>query len=419
MGYAVIFYSFTTPGLILTLNQSTVITHSRTFLFLLSTAIVASVGSANAQTINESKLGKGLQFVAADSSFSVKLGARFQVLYQGGYTPVTEQWEDRFVIRRARLKLEGFAYSPKLEYKIELGLSNNDIGGNMGSQNNNASNIVLDAVAKWEITPGLQLYVGQTKLPGNRERIISSQKMQFVDRSLLNSRFTLDRDTGLQLHHEHQVGQVVLREIASISTGDGRNITVNHSGGYDYTGRFEILPMGAFEGEGDYVGSDIYREPTPKLALAAAYDFNDRASREQGQLGDFLGAERDLNTLFLDAMFKYRGFSAMAEYAARRAPDGPVVLVNDAGEVEETFVTGDAFNIQAGYLFMNNWEVAGRYTNYEPTKVTGLTAENQYTLGVSKYIVGHALKVQSDLTRSEQRGLGEKYQFRVQLEIGF
>ncbi|MBB6611496.1 FmdC precursor [Pontibacter sp. Tf4] len=381
--------------------------------------MVASAGSANAQTINNSKLGKGLQFVAADSSFSVKLGARFQVLYQGGYTPVTKQWEDRFVIRRARLKLEGFAYSPKLQYKIELGLSNNDIGNDTPDQTDNASNIVLDAVAKWEITPGLQLYIGQTKLPGNRERLVSSQKMQFVDRSLLNSRFTLDRDAGLQLHHEHEVGQVVLREIVSVSTGDGRNITVNHSGGYDYTGRFEILPFGAFEGEGDYVGSDIYREPTPKLAIAAAYDINDRASREQGQTGDFLSGERDLNTLFLDAMFKYRGFSAMAEYVDRKAPDGPVVLVNEDNEIEETFVTGNAFNVQAGYLFLNNWEVAGRYTNYEPAKATGLTPEKQYTLGVSKYIVGHALKVQSDLTRSKQSGRPERYQARVQLEIGF
>ncbi|NDK56039.1 FmdC precursor [Pontibacter sp. BT213] len=377
-----------------------------------------SISSAAAQSTNESKLGKGLQFVAADSSFSVKIAPRFQVLYQGGNNPTTHAWDDRFLIRRARLKFEGFAYSPKLEYKIELGLSNNDIGSDTPEENDNASNIVLDAVAKWHITPNLSLWVGQTKLPGNRERIVSSQKMQFVDRSLLNARFNIDRDAGLQLHHQHEVGQVVLREIVSVSSGEGRNITINNQGGYDYTGRFEILPFGGFEGEGEYVGGDLAREQTPKLALAAAYDFNQDASREQGQLGDFLGRQRNLHTLFIDAMFKYKGFSTMAEYANKRAPRGPVVLVNDTGGVEETFVTGEALNVQAGYLLPTNWEIAGRYTSYDPTKETALTPEKQYTLGLSKYIVGHALKVQGDATLRDLEGRRESYLFRLQLEVG-
>lgn len=386
-------------------------------MFLAGAAALLSFATADAQSINESRFGKGLQFMAADSSFSMKIGARFQVLYQGGNNPSTHNWDDRFLIRRARLKFEGFAYSPKLEYKIELGLSNSDIGSDIPDQTNNADNIILDAVAKWHMTPHLSLWVGQTKLPGNRERIVSSQKMQFVDRSLLNSRFNIDRDAGLQLHHEHEVGPMVLREIVSVSMGEGRDITVNNAGGYDYTGRFEILPFGAFESEGEYVGSDLEREETPKLALAAAYDFNHGASREQGQLGDFLSKQRNLHTLFIDAMFKYKGFSTMAEYADKRAPRGPVVRNDDIGEIEGTFVTGEALNVQAGYLFPANWEIAGRYTSYEPTKVTGLTPEKQYTLGVSKYIVGHSLKVQGDATLQDREGRRESYLFRVQMEL--
>jgi len=100
-----------------------------------------------------------------------------------------------------------------------------------------------------------------------------------------------------------------------------------------------------------------------------------------------LSNDRNLHTLFLDAMFKYRGFSAMAEYADKRAPRGPVVLVSDTGDVEETFVTGKALNLQAGYLLPGNWEVAGRYTDFDPDTETEITPETQYTLGLSKYIV--------------------------------
>jgi phosphate-selective porin OprO and OprP len=369
------------------------------------------------QSINDSRLGKGLQFIAADSSFSLKFSTRFQILYQGGETPATKKWDDRFLIRRARLKFEGFAYSPKLEYKIELGLSNSDIGSDIPFQTNNADNIILDAVAKWEMLPGLSLWVGQTKLPGNRERVISSQKLQFVDRSLLNSRFNIDRDAGLQLHHEHKVGQIILREVASVSMGEGRDITVNNSGGYDYTGRLEILPLGTFKSGGDYVGSDLSREETPKIAIGASYDYNDNATRGRGQLGDFLSDERDLRTVFVDAMFKYNGFSSMAEYANKKAIDGPVVAVDNTGKVEEAFVTGSAFNIQAGYLFENNWEVAGRYTMYDPTTVTGRREQQHYTLGLSKFIVGHSLKVQSDITLQQEQNRSDRYLFRVQMEL--
>lgn len=386
--------------------------------FLLACCLVLfSTAGAQAQSIIQSRFGKGLQFVAADSSFGIRFGARMQLRYQGGTNTDTKNWDDQFLVRRARLKFEGFAYSPKLTYELELGLSNNDIGNSIPDQTNNASNIVLDAVVGWEMIPGLVLYVGQTKLPGNRERIVSSQKMQFVDRSLLNARFNIDRDAGLQLHHEHVVGQMVFREIVSVSMGEGRNITINNQGGYDYTGRFEILPFGAFKDGGDYSGSDLAREETPKLALAAAYDFNNDATREQGQLGDFLSQKRNLHTLFIDAMFKYRGFSAMAEYADKRAPRGPVVLVNDTGGVEETFVTGDALNLQAGYLFPSNWEIAGRYTAFNPDEVTEIAPENQYTLGLSKYIVGHSLKVQGDATLRDFEGAREAYVFRLQLEL--
>ncbi len=376
-----------------------------------------TLGATQAQTINKSKFGKGLQFIAADSSFSMKFQTRFQMLYVGGSNPADNEWDDQFLIRRARLKFGGFAYDPRLTYKIELGLSNRDIGGEPIAQQNFANNIILDAVAKWNFAPGWELWVGQTKLPGNRERVISSQQLQFVDRSLLNSRLNIDRDAGLQLHHESNIGNVVLRQAAAISNGEGRDYTALNAGGYGYTFRGEILPFGEFTSNGDYSGSDLSREQTPKLSIGATYDYNDDASRARGQLGNFLSDTRDLSTVFVDAMFKYRGFSVMTEYANKKAPDGPVVVLKDDGSIKETFTTGTATNIQAGYLFKNNWEVAARYTDYNPTKAIGAKDEDHYTLGLSKYIFGHSLKVQSDVTLQQRVGREDRYQFRLQMEV--
>jgi phosphate-selective porin OprO and OprP len=372
------------------------------------------------QTINTTKGGKGLQFMAADSSFAVKINARIQSLFVvGGQNLDQETYNDEFQIRRTRLKFEGYAFNPKLEYKLELGLSNSDIGGGLQPANNNTANVILDALVRWNISDNFSLWFGQTKLPGNRERVVSSQKLQFVDRSLLNSRYNIDRDAGVQLHHQFEAGKVVFREIASVSMGEGRNITVENTGGHDYTGRVEVLPFGEFTSEGDYVGSDISREPTPKLAIGVTYDYNDNASRERGQLGNFFSQQRDLKTVFADAMFKFKGFSAMAEYANKKTSGSPVVESDKTGKVTKAFFTGSAFNIQGGYLFRNNFEIAGRYTNVNPEAITQRKENNQYTFGVSKYLMGHTVKVQSDVSLLNEHTEANDLMYRFQVEIGF
>lgn len=371
-----------------------------------------------AQSVNTTKAGKGLQFIAADSSFSIKLNGRIQSLYSGTYNVNEKNYDDNMQIRRARLKLEGFAVSPKIQYKLELGLSNADIG-NVMPQTNNTANVVLDALVKYNFAKGFDVIFGQTKLPGNRDRVISSQKMQFVDRSLLNSRYNIDRDMGVQLAHESELGGTVLRQIASISMGEGRNITTGNVGGYDYTGRVEFLPFGEFAGDGDYFGADLKREKTPKLSLGLTYDFNDRASRQGGQLGSFFNQQRDLKTLFADAMFKFNGLSVMAEYADKRTNGSPVVEVDLAGDVSKAFYTGKGYNLQAGYLLSNNFELAGRYTLINPEKVTQRGNQTQYTLGLSRYISEHTLKFQTDISLLQETGESDELMYRFQVEIGF
>jgi phosphate-selective porin OprO and OprP len=387
------------------------------FLFIMAHA-------AMAQTENKTKGGKGLQFVAADSSFAVKINTRIQSLYVGEHNLDDKSYEDVLMIRRSRLKLEGFALHPALEYKLELGLSNRDHSGEV-PQTSNTSNLILDALVRWNINDNLWVLMGQTKLPGNRERVISSQKMQFVDRSLLNGAYTIDRDAGVQLGHTFSVGKAVFREIASVSMGEGRNITADNAGGYDYTGRVEYLPFGEFKSDGDYSGSDLVREETPKLAIGLTYDYNDGATREGGQLGNFLNGKRNLKTWFADAMFKYQGFSAMAEYANKKATQIPVVEWAANGEpssltkVSQSFHTGTGVNLQAGYLFRNNFELAGRFTNIDPESITQRDDQTQYTLGLSRYFLGHTVKVQSDVSLLKEATDFNELMYRFQVEIGF
>lgn len=389
-----------------------------------SLCLFAITLSHSQEGIKPTKFGKGLlNIVGQDSTWTMKMGLRIQLLG-------TSTWEEggqseaSFLARRARLKFDGYAYSPKLKYKIELGLSNRDISG-ASVYTHNAPRYILDAQLKWNFYKKFEIWIGQGKLPGNRERVISSANLQQVDRSLLNSRFTLDRDFGIQLRHKLNLSETfVVKEIFSLAQGEGRNVTTGNLGGHMYTGRLELLPFGEFESKGDYKGSDLKREQTPKLALGVSYDHNNNAVKTRSNQGSYMTTdtgffETNINTLFIDAMFKYNGFSFMAEYSDRNADD-PFAKNSDGSLTGDTVQVGKGLNLQTGFLMNNDWEISGRYTNIKLNKsITGKNPESQYTLGLSKYIVGHNLKVQTDISHLEVTGGNNELMYRLQIELHF
>jgi hypothetical protein len=397
---------------------------------LLTLGLILSIFVTSfSQDSNSPEFGKGLfNLVGKDSTWSMKIAARMQFLaianWEEGPDGGLVNPEQNFLVRRARLKFDGFAYTPRLKYKLELGLSNGDISG-ASDFTSNAPRYILDAVIMWNFYKNLELWVGQSKLPGNIERVISSGNMQQVDRSLLNRRFNLDRDVGIQLRHFFNLSDdFILREIFAVSQGEGRNITTGNLGGYQYTARLEILPLGAFKGNGEYCGGDLAQEETPRLMLGATYDINLDAVKNRSNQGSYMENdlgfyETNITTLFLDAMFKYAGFSLMGEYAHRDAED-PVARNSDGSATGDVVRVGDGFNLQAGYILKNNWEVSGRYTNIILDElITGRDPESQYTLGLSKYIVGHKLKVQTDLSYLTVENGADKFMYRLQFDIHF
>ncbi|HUH45535.1 MAG TPA: porin [Arenibacter sp.] len=357
----------------------------------------------------------------------MKIGARVQLLTTTTWTGEDERWEDPHttaLVRRARLKFNGFAYSPKLKYKIELGLSNRDMSG-ASEYTGNAPRYILDAVVMWNFYQNFELWIGQAKLPGNLERTISSGNLQQVDRSLLNRRFTLDREAGLQIRHHFTIGdRFLVREKVALSKGEGRNVISENLGGAQFTGRLELLPFGEFTGDGDFMGSDQKREESPKLMLSATYDHNNRAVKSRGNQGSYMINDigfhhTDINTFFLDAMFKYNGFSFMGEFAHRDADD-PLAKNSDGSPTGGAVLIGNGLNLQTGYLFRNNWEVSGRYTQINPNKdIIDENMEKQYTLGLSKYIVGHKLKIQTDVSYSSIGPNTDELMYRLQFDIHF
>jgi len=382
-----------------------------------------------AQEISDTKFGNGMiNFIAKDSSFSVKFAPRIQSRYQSEWSYNGEDYDPadiNFSVRRARLKFGGFAFSPKLKYKIELGLSNRDISG-ANVYNRNTPRYILDAVVMWNFYEKFELWAGQTKLPGNIERVVSSANLQLIDRSLLNSKFNIDRDIGIQLRHKLRLGgNWIIKEKFSISQGEGRNITEGNIGGLQYTSRLELLPFGEFSSKGDYSQGDLKREKSIKAMFGFTYDINENAVKSRSNMGSYLiqssGGlfETDITTIFLDGVIKYNGFALTGEYANRDADQIEALEEDGRTKTGAVVGAGSASNIQGSYLFKNNFEITARYTNINFKEITRLSDLKQITFGVSKYVVGHSLKIQADISLLNASGIKDNVLFRTGFDLHF
>lgn len=311
-----------------------------------------------------------------------------------------------FLLRRFRLKLEGFAISPRLKYKVQIGLSRNDQSVGDGS----APSPLLDALVFWSVAPHTSIGFGQGKLPGGREALISSGELELPERPLANSAFTMDRDFGFFADHIMPLGGQLLRLRAAITQGEGRS-SVEGDLGLNYTGRVEWLPFGAFSGkEGDYMEGDLLREPTPKLSIATAFSTNRNARRSMGVNGPRFpdGQGRTIDTFFVDMLFKLNGWSWQNEFNLRHTEGAPLVQ-DTATHAFTTVNEGWGITSQLGRMVGKRSQAVLRYSAFVP----GQRVKSQFTqheeawAGWSYYVNEHRIKLQSALTYTWQEGIAD------------
>ena len=249
--------------------------------------------------------------------------------------------------------------------------------------------------------------------------------MQLTDRSLKNSKFTIDRDFGFQAHNLNEYRDKFSYNFkAAVSTGEGRNSTDNPDDGIAVTGKAELFPFGAFAKDGTNFEGDIVREKKPKLMISGAFQQNNHARRTQGQLGNDLFEQRTMKSVLLDGMFKYNGWAAMASYMSRTTNEN-AVTINPLDITQSNYVfVGNGFDYQLSYNTKKNYEFIGRYSIQKVGRdIEALTPNTkQYSLGVTKYIWEHAFKLQAEInydTLDYFNGTTKNnWYFRFQVEIG-
>ncbi len=394
--------------------------------FMLMTCIFTTIKVYSQTELDERAIvnfKKGLGFYSTDSCLAINLKFRMQNII--GFTTVSG--EDLSVsdiearVKRLRLRFDGFIKNKNIAYYMQLGFSRYD----QDWDNSHTVNVIRDAMVYYHFNKFFYIGYGQSKLPGNRQRVISSGSQQFVDRSVVNSNFTLDRDYGVFAYYSNNIGTVDINLKGTVSTGEGR-VSMTTDKGLCYTGRLEILPLGKFTDNGDFFEGDLLREKTPKLSLAGGYSYNDNARKTLGQRGVDLHQQRDLKNILFDIILKYNGWALSSEYISRETSN-PFTI--DANNDTVTIYSGYGINTQLSYVFRNNYELAFRHAFVKPdNKTRYINPEDYfYTIAITRYVKNHLLKVQSNITynyknyyqiNSADVSKKDKWLLQFQVELG-
>ena len=385
---------------------------------------------------------KGFRLESRDGNFQTNLQWRAQLRATSPYRSDPRALDDFDTDqltaegRRLRMKIGGHGYRPWLKYYFEVDLQPTR---SLDKSSSNASARVID----WRIdvakNKAFGIRVGQWKIDYNRERVDSSGRQQFVERSIVNRVFTVDRQMGISFRGRLFEGSGAdLRYYAGAFTGEGRGVS-NDDDNLMYVGRLQWNFLGR---DLALRQTDVERteKPTGTFAVGGA-THTGRATRWSssggGNLDGFdkvvaaVAGQYRIHQAVAEFAFKYQGFSTQNEFHWKNIQD-TTLSAGQAGNDNDLY----GLYSQFGYFFNEIWsafpeelELAARYAWVrEPLLDGGFRVEqdrHEYTVAANWFFSGHNNKLTLDysyLTLDQNNFVGpdvEGSRVRLQWDISF
>lgn len=341
--------------------------------------------------------GKGLTVTSADKRFQVTFRSRMQLRESYLHSDTVDTNE--LSVRTLRFSTYGYVLSPDLKYQIQLAFGSNDFDKDSASP-------IFDAYLEYVGVRDLNVRFGQYFVPFDRARTIREFALQFVDRQTVVRELTLDRDVGLMLYSTDLFGWGSrLAYNLFLGAGDGKN-RVNDLNTQKpsvlIVGRLTLRPFGAFDDDQE---GDLTRGKQPRLAWGIAAGYNRATTRDRSTSGGFytIGSFNYTHAA-TDLVFKWRGFSLLAEGVLRKANRRANGGENAAGvHITERSRSGFGYFAQVGQMLSDKVELTARWDDLHANKGTDpalkklvRTSGRQLGGGLNVYLNGHALKLQAD-----------------------
>ena len=360
---------------------------------------------------------KGFEFRTGDNNYLMQIEWRLQTRMAAPFDsdPISLEdfEEDQLLvgINRARMKVGGHAFRPYFKYYLEYELW---------------AGALLDFRAMYEISPALNIKIGQWKAQYSRERIISSGKQQTGDRSILNYAFTLDRQQGISLYGRLRgAGVLDFNYWVSAFMGTGRSANENDDDQLMWMTRWQWNPWGE---PVDFTGSDLRKERPfiMSVALAATTNrssFTRYSTNGGGQLPGFedgTPGQYRINQLLFETAAKFNGFSWHQEFHWKE--------INDRDNLQTTILYGNFF--QLGYFlhhaletFPRKLEFFTRYAIYDPDTNISNNYRSEFTFGANWFFNRHRNKLTLEFSnlqfQDSPEAIRDGSRARLQWDVSF
>lgn len=316
----------------------------------------------------------------------IKLNGYAQFRYQA----LQEQGKiDGFDVRRARLTLRG-DITPHFSYKLQ-----SEFGG--------GSPKLIDADVGFEYNHHFKVNAGQFKIPFSQENLISSNKLDFINRSQV-------------------VEALVARGKDIIGNHNGRDLGVMASGSFWHKADNFIVDyaLGWFNGSGinasdkdeqkDLVGRLIFH-PVAGLALGGNF--------YAGGISNKLTQEYDRNRIGAEFSYDLPKLSFKGEYITGKdgafdKTAGKYILKKDGGTNKA------GWYLQAGYYLVPKvFQAVVRFDTFDPNMDQSENATNVYTIGIN-WLFNKWTKLQFNYELKDEEGKAiDNDALLAQLQIGF
>ncbi len=389
-----------------------------TLFFLSSSALAAKSKDTASQERFRFRPGKGIQFTSADNMFSLSLRLRVQLFYTLDET--NKVWQHSFNVRRARIKFVGHFFGKANEFKLALGVSPKDLDVEDGIPRQTP---LRDWYVDLKHLSWLHVRVGQFKVGYSLSRMTSSKRFLFVDRSLVNKEFELDRDMGVALSFPHLFSVPTLQLLLTAVMGEGMGVDALSNEGLLYVVRLQYQPLGKLKSHSE---DSLRRPPTPKLHIGFSYAFAHKAKRIQGNHGTSLpnNVQSDIHFMTADLVMKWSGFSFVFQWMTRSGEYTAVHPDEQTTQALKTLLPRNGWGMfgHIGYLLPSLPLSFGlRFGHIHPSdNKTSLTALNEFGGVFNVYFTKtHSYKLQLDYFYLFASLTNGDHQMRIQLQTTF
>ena len=285
--------------------------------------------------------------------------------------------------------------------------------------------VLLDLRVTYEPSDAFGIRLGQWKPEYNRERRDSSGAQAFVDRSIVNREFTIDRQQGAMLFGRAQ-GDAPATDFSwwtGVFGGGGRG-GGNDGGELMYMARLQWNPFGRVL---DFSQSDLSRRPEPAGSVAVAAVRNrSRYTRFSSDGGGELAGfdpggvdQYEIEQWVMETALQWRGFAWQQEWHRKDIHDR---VAGGETRLEGIYAQASYFPSAAWPSWPRPLELGFRYAIVDPDAGQSADQRDEYTVVANWFFHGHRNKLTLDYARlgfDEPDGQETAWRTRLQWDVSF